>query len=91
MGSWEMSFIYPDLFYTIYFINLEITMQLKNIYIIYIYWILSKLSFNKADEIFWVKGRRRSCRFLRIFTHTNEGYFRLGYVLVNECPEVLEK
>ena len=33
-------------------------------------------------KTFWVKGRRRSYRFLLIFTYTDEG---LGYVKVNEC------
>ncbi len=27
------------------------------------------------EKLYGVKGRRRSCRFLRIFTHTEEGLF----------------
>ena len=38
-----------------------------------------------------LKGRRRSWRFLCIFTYTDEmGYFRFGYSKVKECPPGLE-
>ncbi len=42
----------------------------------------------KKYKDIWVKGRIRSCRFLRIFTYTDDGLFqvRLGYMSVNEYP-----
>ncbi len=40
------------------------------------------MSYLKVEKFKWVKGRNRSCRFLRIFTYT----VRLGYSRIKECP-----
>ncbi len=34
-------------------------------------------------------GRIQSCVFIHIFTDTNDGFFKSGYVRVKECPQEL--
>ena len=67
----------------------DVVSLISQLRLAYLYYLLT-MSRVLLNKIFWVKGRRRSCRFLRIFTYTDQELFqvRLGLKSVPQGQKI---